>query len=154
MNVLLKTLPDYEVAYIRRTGSYFEPQPHWEQLLSWALENRLFPGEQNFIGVSLDDPAAVAAEKCRHDACVTIPNGFDKKETIQYQILKGGEYALHSFYGQPCELSSAYASVYQEGLAAMAMEPDYSRYCLEFNLNNPAEDPEGKCRVDLYVPVK
>ncbi|MFD2875124.1 GyrI-like domain-containing protein [Paenibacillus rhizoplanae] len=28
------------------------------------------------------------------------------------------------------------------------------RPCLEFCLNNPAQDPQGKCRVDLYVPIR
>lgn len=29
MKVIIKNLPSLEVAFIRRTGSYFEPQDHW-----------------------------------------------------------------------------------------------------------------------------
>jgi DNA gyrase inhibitor GyrI len=43
MKVVIKTLPQFEVAFIRRTGSYFEPQDHWGNLLHWANENNLYP---------------------------------------------------------------------------------------------------------------
>lgn len=29
-----------------------------------------------------------------------------------------------------------------------------ARACLEFCKNDPAKDKEGKCKVDLYIPVK
>ena len=53
MKVVIKKLPPLEVAYIRRTGSYFEPQDHWGKLLNWSIENKLYPPEQSFIGISL-----------------------------------------------------------------------------------------------------
>ncbi|WP_233281156.1 GyrI-like domain-containing protein [Paenibacillus algicola] len=28
------------------------------------------------------------------------------------------------------------------------------RPCLEFCINDPAKDKEGKCKVDLYIPIK
>lgn len=41
MKVFIKKFPPLEVAYIRRTGSYFEPQDHWGKLLNWSIENKL-----------------------------------------------------------------------------------------------------------------
>lgn len=76
MKVIIKNLPSLEVAFIRRTGSYFEPQDHWGKLLNWSIENKLYPLEQSFIGISLDNPELVASHMCRHDACVTIPKNF------------------------------------------------------------------------------
>ena len=72
MKVVVKELRPLEVAFIRRTGSYFEPQDHWGKLLNWSIENKLYPPEQSFIGISLDNPELVASHMCRHDACVTI----------------------------------------------------------------------------------
>jgi DNA gyrase inhibitor GyrI len=38
MNIAIKELPEYEVAFNRRTGSYFEPQDdHWVNLVKWAV---------------------------------------------------------------------------------------------------------------------
>lgn len=53
MKVVIKKLPPLEVAYIRRTGSYFEPQDHWGKLLNWSIENKLYPRAiiyRNIIG--------------------------------------------------------------------------------------------------------
>lgn len=73
MNILIRELPEYEVAFFRRVGSYTEPNgEHWEKLLNWAIKNGLFPPQQSFIGISLDNPDLVESHKCRHDACVTL----------------------------------------------------------------------------------
>ncbi|ANE85891.1 hypothetical protein HMPREF1014_02733 [Bacillus sp. 7_6_55CFAA_CT2] len=66
MKVFIKKLPTLEVAYIRRTGSYFEPQDHWGKLLNWSIENKLYPPEQSFIGISLDNPEQVISAGMMH----------------------------------------------------------------------------------------
>ncbi|KON88834.1 AraC family transcriptional regulator [Sporosarcina globispora] len=156
MKIIVKELPQTEVAFIRRTGSYFEPQDHWGKLISWASVNGLFPPEQSFIGISLDNPDLVESKNCRHDACVTIPESFDKErhQEIKFKNLDGGGYALYPFYDTPDNLNNAYKYMYEEWLPNSDYVPDYDRYNLEFNLNNPADDAEGKCKVDLYVPVR
>lgn len=155
MDVLIKELPDFDVAYFRHVGSYFEPQPHWGKLGQWAEENGLFPPNQSFIGISLDNPALVEAESCRHDACVTIPDGFEKEKhtDIQFKKISGGLYAFYQFYDTPDKLGNTYHKVFEEWLPKSEYEADH-KYSLEFNLNNPAFDPEGKCKVDLYIPIK
>ena len=99
MKVTIKKLPPLEVAYIRWTGSYFEPQDHWGKLLNWSIENKLYPPEQSFIGISLDNPDIVASHMCWHDACVTIPEDFKKEqhEDVQFKSVDGGLYALYQF---------------------------------------------------------
>ncbi|MGM7723676.1 GyrI-like domain-containing protein [uncultured Metabacillus sp.] len=159
MNIAIKELPELEVAFVRRFGSYFKStEDHWGRLVNWAVNNGLYPPKQSFIGISLDNPDDVYGENCRHDACVTIPEGFEKEKHIhngiQFRKLDGGQYALYSFYDTPEKLNLAYKYMYEEWLATSKYEADYDRFNLEFNLNNPAEDPEGKCKVDLYVPIK
>ncbi|MGG0177618.1 AraC family transcriptional regulator [Gottfriedia acidiceleris] len=157
MNILIKELPEYEVAYFRRYGSYFEPNgEHWDKLLNWAINNGLFPPQQSFIGISLDNPDLVESHNCRHDACVTIPDRFDKEnhENIEFRKLAGGLYALYQYYDSPSMLNSGYKFIYEQWLPNSDFEADYERYNLEFNMNNPAEDPNGKAKVHLFVPVK
>ncbi|HHB1653220.1 GyrI-like domain-containing protein [Bacillus sp. TE8-1] len=156
MKVVIKKLPPLEVAYIRRTGSYFEPQDHWGKLLNWSIENKLYPPEQSFIGISLDNPELVASHKCRHDACITIPENFDKEKyhTVQFKRLDGGTYGLCQFYDEPHKLSEAYQYMYAEWLPNSEYDADYDRDNLEFCLNNVTEDLEGKLKVDLFVPIK
>ncbi|MEQ5977405.1 GyrI-like domain-containing protein [Bacillus cereus] len=156
MKVVIKKLPPLEVAYIRRTGSYFEPQDHWGKLLNWSIENKLYPPEQSFIGISLDNPELVASHKCRHDACITIPENFDKEKyhTVQFKRLDGGTYGLCQFYDEPHKLSEAYQYMYAEWLPNSEYDADYDRDNLEFCLNNVTEDLEGKLKVDLFLPIK
>lgn len=155
MNILIKELLETEVAFIRRMGSYFEPQDHWGNLKSWAVDNELYSPQQSFIGISLDNPELIESHKCRHDACVTLPEGFEKEKHIdmQFKTLKSGQYALYPFYDTPEKLQHAYEFMYGEWLPNSGFEADCDRDSLEFNMNNPAEDPEGKCKVDLYVPI-
>lgn len=156
MKMVIKELPEYEVAFIRRTGSYFEPQDHWSKLIHWAAANGLFPPNQAFIGISLDNPDHVESYNCRHDACITIPEDFEKERhhNMQFKKLDGGQYVLYQFYDIPEKLNSAYQYVYEQWLPNSEYNLDSTRYNLEFNMNNPADNPEGKCRVDLFVPIK
>lgn len=156
MNIIIKELPEYEVAFIRLIGSYFEPQEHWGNLINWANNNGLHPPTQSFIGISLDNPDLVESINCRHDACVTIPEGFDKEKhnDIHFKKLDGGQYALYQFYDVPEKLNFAYQFIFGQWLPNSDYEVDNNRYNLEFNMNNPTEDPEGKCKVNLFVPIK
>lgn len=46
MNVTMKELPAFEVAYVRHVGSYLETYKAWAKLGEWAGQNGLFPPEQ------------------------------------------------------------------------------------------------------------
>ncbi len=156
MNIVLKELPEYNVAFIRRIGSYFEPQEHWGKLFEWASKNGLYPPHQSFIGISLDNPDIVEGKNCRHDACVTIPNDFRKElhSEVQFKTLDGGLYALYQFYDLPDKLNSAYKFMFEQLMLNNDYEVDFSRYNLEFSMNNPWEDREGKLKVNLFVPIE
>lgn len=156
MDIILKQLPETDIAFIRRTGNYFEPQEHWEKLIHWATENNLHPPSSQFIGISLDDPKVVNSQECRHDACITLPKNFNKTghREIQFRILDGGQYIVHHFYDSPEKLKDTYEYIFEKWLPESEYLVDKHRSNLEFNLNNPAEDPSGKSRVDLHIPIK
>jgi AraC family transcriptional regulator len=155
MNITIKELPDYEVAFVRHVGSYLETYYAWNQLNEWANRNGLYPPEHDFIGISLDDPLVVEEFACRYDACVTLPTGFKGEEDpdIQYKTIPGGLYALYQFYDTIDKLAIAYQSLFGQWLPNSEYDAD-DRPCLEFCMNNPETDPEGKCKVHLYVPIK
>lgn len=156
MQAIIEELPLMEVAYVRHVGSYLETFRAWAKLGMWAAEHRLFPPEQSFIGISLDDPAVTEEEACRYDACVTIPNTLSRTDAppeIQFQTLPGGLYAKFYFYDTTDKLALLYQSIFGNWLPDSEYDPD-DRYCLEFSMNDPAQDPEGKAKVDLYIPIK
>lgn len=155
MNISIRELEELEVAYVRHVGSYLETYKAWGQLGEWCGKHQFFPPKHMFIGISLDDPASTEESECRYDACVTVPDGFTKDDdsAVRYKTLPGGQYALYHFYDTIDKLGIAYQTIFGQWLPHSDYEPD-DRHCLEFCMNNPAEDPEGKAKVDLYIPVK
>lgn len=157
MNITITELPAFEVAYVRHVGSYLETYHAWQQLGQWAHEQKLYPPEQCFIGISLDDPAVVEEEACRYDACVTLPAEFNKRAaadaSVQFKQLSAGLYGKYCFYDTLDKFALAYHSLFGQWLPSSEYEPD-DRDCLEFCMNDPASDPEGKARIDLYIPIK
>ncbi|AIQ46686.1 transcriptional regulator [Paenibacillus sp. FSL R7-0273] len=155
MNIELKELPGYKVAYVRHVGSYLETYKAWETLGAWVRSSGLAAAE-TFIGISLDDPGVTGESSCRYDACITVPDGFTEEEEdtgIAFRDLPGGTYALYKFYDTIDKLAIAYQSVYGGWLPSSGYEPD-DRDALEFCMNDPYSDPEGKAKIDLYVPIK
>ncbi|WP_042202637.1 AraC family transcriptional regulator [Paenibacillus camerounensis] len=154
MNIELKELPGYKVAYVRHVGSYLETYKAWETLGAWVRSSGL-PAAETFIGISLDDPGVTDESLCRYDACITVPDGFTAEGDagISFRDLPGGTYALYKFYDTIDKLAIAYQSVYGGWLPSSGYEPD-DRDALEFCMNDPYSDPEGKAKVDLYVPIR
>ncbi|MEK5475684.1 AraC family transcriptional regulator [Paenibacillus sp. FSL R5-0407] len=155
MNIAIKELPDYEVAYVRHVGSYLETRKAWEVLGEWAAMNGLYPPEHSYIGISLDDASLTDEYACRYDACITIRGEHNKDfdPNIKYKTLKGGLYALYPFYDTIEKFAIAYQVVYGQWMPGSEYDPD-DKPCLEFCMNNPFEDPDGKAKVNLYIPIK
>lgn len=68
-------------------------------------------------------------------------------------MLPGGLYGLYQFYDTIDKLGIAYQSIFAQWLPKSEYDPDERDY-LEFCMNNPFEDPDGKAKVDLYIPLK
>ncbi|MEW9106896.1 GyrI-like domain-containing protein [Paenibacillus sp.] len=153
--IAIKELPDVEVAYVRHVGSYVDTRGAWDKLGSWVQEQGLVASERSFIGVSLDDGNEVEECACRYDACVTLPLGFAKQEhkDILYGALPGGMYAVYPYYDTVANFVLAYETMFRLWLPSSGYEAD-DRPCLEFCLNDPKQDEEGKCRVDLHIPIR
>lgn len=154
--VELRDIAEVEVAYIRHIGSYLDTHNAWDKLNRWAARHGLHPAQQQFIGISLDDGELTEESVCRYDACVTLPAGFERevyREEVGFKTLSGGLYAVYSYYDTVDRFVLAYDSMFSVWLPRSGYEAD-DRPCLEYCLNDPAQDPEGKCKVDLYVPIR
>lgn len=154
--ITIKELPEYEVAYVRHVGRYLDTYVAWDKLGRWANQQGLTSKHHFFIGISLDDGNLVEEHACRYDACVTVPSGFERhehNEHVEFKTLSGGMYALYQYYDTIEKFVLAYQSVYSLWLPNSEYDAD-DRPCLEFCRNDPAKDKEGKCKVDLYIPIK
>lgn len=155
MNVSVKEFSPKRVGYFRHTGSYLDTGANWQRLLGWVAKNGLFRPSAEFIGISLDDPETTEDDACRHDACITLPEGFNEAAHTgaSYQTLPGGSYAVYRFHDTIDKLLLAFRSLYLQWLPESGYEAD-DRPVMEINLNNPADDPEHKSRCDVCIPVR
>ncbi|MEK5467943.1 AraC family transcriptional regulator [Paenibacillus sp. FSL R7-0210] len=154
--VEIREIAEVEVAYVRHIGRYLDTYHAWDKLSRWATQQGFHPANQQFIGISLDDGEFTEESACRYDACVTLPEGFEReapRKEVEYKTLSGGLYAVYSYYDTVDRFVLAYDTMFSVWLPRSGYEAD-DRPCLEFCLNDPAQDPQGKCMVDLYVPIR
>lgn len=154
MNVVVKELPEMRVAYVRKVGSYLDPiKEHWQALVEWSGKNGLFPPNNLFIGISLDDTNVVPELDCRHDAAVVLPEGFDESlhNEVSFKTIEKSQYGVLAFYDIEEKLGLSYKMLGEWVEQSKFTKSD--KPMLEILHNNPKFDPEGKCKVDLCIPI-
>lgn len=156
MNIEIKELAEQHVAYIRRFGPYgVEIRPFWERLMGWASARELIDGAQP-IGAYWDNPEITAAEKCRTDACISVPVGTQVNGEIVLQTLPGGQYAVLRAQllsnDDVNEFHAAWQAIYTDWLPDSNYQPD-DKPAYEYYYNYP-QTPDEKWDVEICIPVK
>jgi AraC family transcriptional regulator len=156
MNVAVRELPRYRVAYMRYVGPY---GPHgipelWKRFREWlGTRGLLGPGSIR-LGIGHDDPEVTAPEKCRYDACVVVPESFAADKWVNVVEVPGGKYAVAEFIGTADKIREAWEALYRSWLPGSGYQPD-DRPCLEVYRGNPEVDGRpGTFRCELCVPVR
>jgi len=154
MNVKIEELPDHHVAYIRKLGPY-GPETSGQafmELGQWAGPRGYFNGEGKVLGVYWDNPEITPAEKCRTDACLTVPEGTDADGGISLQTLVGGRTAVCHFKttadGFKQSWDDAFAWLVESGHEVA------DRPCMELYHNDGSKDPQGIWDYDICIPLK
>lgn len=156
--VEVKEMPDFDVAYIRHTGSYKGDsalfQRLFEKLLKWADARGLvkFP-ETRMLTIYHDNPELTAENKLRLSACLTVPQDTAVDGEIGKMKVQGGKYAIGHFAIKAEQYQEAWNAVYGKWLPESGYQPDDGA-CFELYRNDPDEHPEHLHAVDIYVPVK
>lgn len=159
MNVEIKTLPDFSLAYVRHIGPYGpEIGPAWHRVFTWAGENGLIHPEVKAIGISWDNPEFTPPAQCRYDACIVVPAGTEKKGIndagISWQTLSGG---LHACYRRPTA-ENEYAEAMNELFGIWLPQSGYECVGTPFefyhdSMNN-IKTPGEPWDVSFCMPVK
>jgi AraC family transcriptional regulator len=100
-----------------------------------------------------DDPEVAAGEKLRLSVCVTVPQDTKVEGEIGKMSIPGGKYASAHFEIAGHEFQKAWDYMFGEWLPKSGYQPD-DRPSYELCLNNPAEHPQHKHSIDIYLPVK
>ena len=101
MDIEVKKLPDMHVAYIRHIQGYRKGVPDsrirqaFARVCKWASARDLVGPNTLVIGIPYDNPDITPVDRCRYDACITIPQEIVASQgTIGIQDIPGGKYAM------------------------------------------------------------
>jgi AraC family transcriptional regulator len=156
MNVSVKTLPDFHVAYMRNVGPYGPTQipPLWKKLMVWAEARGLVTPDTLTLGISYDDPDVTPPEKCRYDACIVIPASVSPEPNVNVKDVPGGKYAVSEYVGTAGEIMEAWHQIFSSWLPSSGYQPD-SRDCFElYRADCYLDKAKGVFKCDICVPVK
>ena len=160
MNVEVRTLPSYRVAYVRRLGySKGVHQEHlntaFRKVCGWVDAHGLFGPDTLVIGVPHDNPDITPDERCRYDACVTVPGDVTAGAgDIDVQDLPGGKYAVqHIEVDDPLAIGQIVDAVYGQWLPGSGYQAD-DRPPLEIYRDSGEPGPKTTIVLDYCIPLK
>lgn len=156
LNVEIKKLPSYHVAYIRNIGPYdVESSVQvFQRLIKWALNKKImFDAPAIPIVAGWSDPAITYADECILDVCITVSKNIKREDEVHMQDLPGGTFAvLH------CEcmwdvLFLQFNRLVYEWLPKSKFQRD-TKPVLFIYYNNPYMNMRRLAIVDICLPVK
>jgi AraC family transcriptional regulator len=156
MRVTIQELPPHRVAYMRHVGPYGAGgiPALWVRLRQWMRTRGLSETDGLRIGIGHDDAGVTRPEKCRYDACLVVPPGFEGDRLVNLMELPGGRYAVSRYTGPAHRIPGAWDALYRSWLPASGYAPD-DRPCLELYRGNPQVGScPGVFRAELCVPVR
>ena len=145
------------VAYIRHTGPYAGNAELFGGLIgklcAWAGPRGFLGPEGKLLTIYHDSPELVDADKLRISVCCAVPPGTRPEGEFGVMEVPGGKNA-HALYELGTdEYGAAWAWLGGKWLPESGWQMD-DRYCYELYLGGPEERPEGKCRLEIVIPVK
>lgn len=154
MDVKVIDLPAARVAYHRHIGPYGPAiGAFWGRVVGpWVQSHGL--GQALCYGVGYDDPTVTPADKCRYDACVTVPDDFTAAGSADITTLPGGRYAVGHYEGQTADIADAWTWMTRNWLPSSGLQCD-DRPCFEMFRPDLAFDPQtGAISCDICIPVR
>jgi AraC family transcriptional regulator len=153
MDVAIEIFPDRLVACLRHVGSYDALSPTFERLLRWAASAGLLERDAAVMGLSYDDPGAVAAVALRYDVCLGLTEPLAPPAEFRVETVRGGRYAVHALRGPYGGIHDAFRRLFGKWLPTSGEEVD-DRPCLELHLSRPTEVPETEGLTKVCVPLR
>ena len=153
MKVKLIERQPVKVAYLRHIGPYGPAlSGFWQKVVyPWIASNDWL--DRPRYGISYDDPAISAPEKCRYDACVEVPQDFMPTGQSLVTTIPGGRYAMSGFSGPMAGIGEAWDALLRDWLPASGLQLD-ARPCFEYYAPGAGYDARtGLFSFDIVIPV-
>ncbi|HEY9076680.1 MAG TPA: AraC family transcriptional regulator [Anaerolineaceae bacterium] len=162
IDVIVKHLPTMHVAYIRHLYGYSkgvenkEIRECFQRVCKWAGVRDLFTPSTLTIGIPYDNPDITPNDRCRYDACVTVPAGTNGDGEVGIQDIAGGKYAVTQISipaSETNKIGEAVDQFYRCWLPDSGYQAE-DRPPLEIYYPTPGKAPGEWITMDYCVPVK
>jgi AraC family transcriptional regulator len=159
MKVQVKNLPAYRVAYVRVLDGYNSEKIGlaFHKVTTWARARDLMGPETLVLGISLDNPEITPADKCRYDACVSVPQDTQGEGEVGVYDIPAGKYAIYRTEGEYARISEQIGRGWDDLMGNWFPDSGYQpddRPCFEISRETEEEMKAGKFIVDICEPVK
>lgn len=153
------TTLDLRVIYVRHTGSYQELAAvipgMIRKLYGFAMSRQLLdPKDTKILSVYHDNPDLTDEAQLRTSLCMTILKDAKVEEQGEIGVMNiSGPYAVGHFELMIRDIGAAWQYMYGEWLPNSGTQPR-DTYPFEVYVSDPSQNPGGKQRLDIYVPVE
>ena len=154
MHVKLKETGSMRAICIEHIGPYCEIGSVFEKLGQFAVEYSVPVKNSKWMGVYWDDPAEVAPEKLRSEACVTIDESTSVPDVdgVTVKTIDGGSFMMSTHTGSYSSIGAAWQELWTE------FEKSGRKYrhgpCLELYVKGAGSGlPEEEWVTDFYIPI-
>ncbi|MGV4795630.1 GyrI-like domain-containing protein [Rhizobium sp. F40D2] len=151
-DVTIREIAPTDLIGVAHTGSYMEIGKAFETLFGTLYARSLARPEMRMIGVYLDDPDIVLAEKLRSIACVTGSADVPAEAPFEKRRIDGGDYAVLRHKGPYADMHKAYQWLYADWLPKSGRQLKDSVMFEEY-LNNPRDVPPTELMTDIHMPL-
>ena len=149
----IRETPAIRVAALAHRGDYMMIGSTFERLAAVAGGQGLFGPLSRSFGIYYDDPAAMARDALRADACMTVPDTWTPSGDLRLLEIRGGRYAVTLHVGPYAELHFPYSWLYGTWLPHSGEEAADAP-CIEEYLNDARAVPPSELRTEIWLPLR
>lgn len=155
--VQVRNLAPVTLAYLRHVGPYKGDtalfRRLFEKLFAWAGPRGFMGPDTSYLSLFQDNPNLTPAAKQRLEVALTVPAGTAPSGEIGIKALEGGLFATARVRVMIQDYAAQWEALVADWLPGSGYQPDH-RPAMEFYLNNPETDPEGRYHVEICLPVR
>lgn len=146
-----------QFAYVRHIGPYAGDADLFGRLFgkvfAWGGPRGLLGPEARALTIYHDDPEVTSSDKLRISVGITVPAGTTVDGEIGLMEIPAGKYAMATCAIRPGQYIAAWDALMRRWFPSSGWQPD-DRPCFEVHLNDPAQDPEGLHRLELWESAR
>ncbi|OSY87908.1 AraC family transcriptional regulator [Tenacibaculum holothuriorum] len=149
----VKNIPELKLAYIAHQGKMDAIGGVYNRLMQWAYPKGLMQQEDlRMVTIYHDSPKITDPDKIRMSACMTLSTDVKADGEVGVKTQLETKCVVARLEIHPKDFQQAWESNFvwmsEHGFKRADKDPFGIYY------NNPNEHPEGKCIVDLCIPVE